>query len=170
MKVFIIAAISADGFIGQDDAHRSFSWTSKEDKQLLVQLSKEAGVIVMGSRTFNTFRVRRAPPGRKLIIYTSHPETIAGEGDIETTKEDPRKLVARLKKAGAAGLAIEGGATIYKLFMDSGVVDELYLTVEPVIFGSGTSLFSGPVAADLLLLESRLLNDNTVLLHYIVKK
>ncbi|HEV2403641.1 MAG TPA: dihydrofolate reductase family protein [Candidatus Saccharimonadales bacterium] len=166
MKVFIIAALSADGFIGAGEAHRSFDWTSKEDKQLLVELSKEAGVIVMGSKTFNTFRIRRAPPGRRLIVYTRHPETVKGEGDIQTTHETPQNLIERLRAEGCHGLAIEGGSSIYKLFLDSGIVDELYLTIEPVLFGNGAPLFSGPVSTQLTLLENRQLNDNTVLLHY----
>lgn len=170
MKVFIIAALSADGFISEGEARRSFDWTSKEDRQLLVQLSKEAGVIVMGSKTYNTFQVRRAPPGRRLIIYTTHPDTISGEGDIQTTDEDPKALVARLRDEGFTGLAVEGGATIYKLFLDNDLVDELYLTVEPILFGQGTPLIGSPLERKLSLLESRQLNDNTVLLHYAVNR
>lgn len=169
MKVFIIAAMSTDGFIGLGPEHRSLDWRSKADAKFFIEKTKEAGVMVMGSTTYKTFRVRKAPPGRRLIIYTSRPETIEGEG-VETTDQDPRALVARLEREGAKALAICGGATIDKLFMDSGIVDELYLTVEPVLFGAGVPLFGGAVQAKLELRESRQLSDNTILLHYAVSK
>jgi dihydrofolate reductase len=169
MRVFIIAAMSADGLIGYDSSHRSLDWRSKEDARLFIQLTKEAGVIVMGSTTYNTFRIRRAPPGRRLLVYTSKPESIDGEG-VEATSEEPRALVERLTHEGATALAVGGGATINKLFMDSGLVDEVYLTIEPVFFGRGVPLFSGEVRVALSLLESTKLSDNTMLLHYAVNK
>ena len=119
MKVYIIAAMTADGFIGLDSEHRSLDWRSKEDARFFIDITKESGVMVMGSVTFNTFRIRRAPPGRRLIIYTSRPGEITGE-NIETTSESPIDLISRLTNEGAKSVAIAGGATINKLFLDSG--------------------------------------------------
>ncbi len=53
MKVSLLAAITADGFIGRDATHLA-DWTGKEDKKMFIELTKEAGTIVMGSRTFAT--------------------------------------------------------------------------------------------------------------------
>lgn len=165
MKVFLIAALTADGFIGRNASHLA-DWTSPEDKKLFVKLTKEAGVLVMGSRTFAT--IGRALPGRKIFVYTSKPEAFAAVDGVEATNEDPAALVARLQTDGTSGLAICGGASIYSLFMQSGVVDELYLTIEPVLFGTGVPLFGNEMETELALLDTRQLNDNTVLLHYSV--
>ena len=162
MKVFLIAAMSADGFIAQTSDQLA-DWTSKEDKQLFVKLTKEAGVMVMGSRTFAT--IGRALPGRRTIVYTSRPEEIIIEG-VETTGEPPTQLVERLEKEGIQALAICGGATIYDLFLRAGVVDELYLTIEPLLFGRGVPLLREAFDAKLSLLETEKLNGDTVLLHY----
>ncbi len=167
MKVFIIAAITADGFIARHSNHLA-DWTSREDKKLFVTLTKDAGVMVMGSRTFAT--IGRALPGRHTIIYTTKPENVAAHEGIETTSESPKALVSRQKAIGAAGIAICGGAAIYDLFMRAGVVDEIYLVIEPKIFGKGIQLFMDDLNIDLALNESRKLNDNTVLLHYTVLK
>lgn len=169
MKVIAVAAITANGFIGQTAEQTSWDWTSPEDRKLLVQLTKEAGTVVLGARTFETFKHMRAFPGRRTIIYTRHPEKLAGIPDIETTDEAPDEFVHRLAREGATGLAVIGGTTIYNQFLASSMLDELYLTVEPIVFGSGVPLF-GEVHAELRLLNTRLLNDNTVLLHYAVKK
>ena len=53
IKVFIIAAISADGFIAKDTNHPAM-WTSKADKKRFIELTKRAGVVIMGATTFKT--------------------------------------------------------------------------------------------------------------------
>nr|AIA17398.1 Dihydrofolate reductase [uncultured bacterium] len=166
MKVFIIAALTADGFIGRDSGHTA-DWTGKEDKKVFTRLTKEAGTIVMGSRTFAT--IGRALPERRNIVYTSRPSEINVEG-VETTSEAPAELIARLEKEGATAVAICGGAAIYHLFMSAGVVDELYITYVPVLFGKGVGLFSDELDVQLELQESEALGDGALLVHYIVKK
>lgn len=166
MKAFIIAAITADGFIGRSNSHQA-DWTGKADKKVFINLTKEAGIMIMGSRTFAT--IGRALPDRRNIIYTNNPETITAS-DVETTSEDPATLLARLEKEGANAVAICGGASIYDLFMREKLVDELYLTVVPVIFGRGLQLFTSELAADLLLLDTESLEGGAVLLHYKITK
>ncbi len=164
MKVFIIAAQSSDGFIARS-THELADWTSSEDKKLFVRLTKAAGVMVMGKTTFQT--IRRALPGRRTIVYTHHPELITAVG-VETTSETPQHLVHRLAAEGVRELAVCGGSAIYTQFMKAGVVDELYLTVEPVVFGSGIPLFSELVPDTLKLLGSEHLSEDVVLNHYTV--
>jgi dihydrofolate reductase len=166
MKTFLIAAITADGFIGRDSGHTA-DWTGGEDKKVFVRLTKEAGTMVMGSNTFAT--IGRALPGRRTIVYTSKPENITAE-NVETTSEDPATLLTRLEREGAHAVAICGGAAIYNLFMQASLVDELYLTISPLLFGQGLPLFTGPLNAPLELLESTPLADGSVLLHYVVKQ
>lgn len=164
MRVFIIAAITADGYIARDSGHKA-DWTSSDDKKLFVQLTKEAGVMVMGSSTFLT--IGKALPGRRSIVYTTRPEQITTEG-IETTNESPRALIARLEAEGEKAVAVIGGSKTYDLFMRAGVVEEIYLTVEPKLFGTGLPLFASELDINLSLQEVRNLNQRTVLLHYAV--
>jgi dihydrofolate reductase len=164
MKVFIIAALTADGFIGRNAEHLA-DWTSPEDKKLFVSLTKQAGTMIMGSRTFAT--IGRALPGRRTIVYTSKPDDFSVEG-VEATNESPEVLLQRLTAEGVETVAVCGGASIYGLFMRAGVVNELYITIEPVVFGTGVTLFDAETETTLQLLETRQLNDNTVLLHYAV--
>jgi dihydrofolate reductase len=166
MNVFLIAAVTADGFIGRHSAHNA-DWTSKEDKKLFVQLTKAAGVMVMGSRTFKT--IGRALPERRMIVLTSQPDTITAEG-VEVTSESPQELVQRLRAEGVQNLAVCGGAAVYAQFMEANLVDELYLTVEPLLFGTGVPLFASDLDVALTLLKTEKLNDNAVLLHYRVNK
>lgn len=164
MKVFIIAAITADGYIGLDESHRATSWTSTADKKFFVRRTKEAGVVVMGRKTFDTFA--RPLKDRRLIILSRDPAAVTLEG-IESTNESPAELVTRLEQEGVAELAVCGGASVYSQFMQSGLVSELYLTVMPKTFGEGVLLFNSPQDNNLQLISAEVMDDeNSVLLHY----
>lgn len=164
MIVTLIAAMSADGFIAQSGDQSSLDWTSKEDTRFFVEKTKEIGTVVMGRKTFGT--IGRALPGRRTIVMSAkgRPED-APEG-VEYSAEAPNTLVARLAEEGVGRVAICGGASVYAQFLTAGLVDELFLTVEPVLFGSGIPLAPECGRIDLELMESRALGDRAVLHHY----
>lgn len=160
MKAFIIAALTADGFIAKNSAHTPLGWTSKEDKQFFTKRTREAGVVVMGKNTYET--IGRPFPGRHTIVYAEDKEY---EG-VEITQKTPQELLEDLEKRGFKELAVCGGSTIYTMFMEAGVVDTIYLTVEPVLFGQGMNLFNKEMDVKLRLIESKKIGDNTILIEY----
>ncbi len=162
MKVILVAALTADGYIGRG-AHETADWTSKQDKGTFVRLTREAGIMVMGANTFAT--IGRALPGRRTIVYTHHPERLKVPG-VETTTETPAELVTRLSAQGASGLAVCGGTQIYTQFMQAGLVDELYLTTEPVIMGQGITLLRTSLDTQIELLETTVRRGRSVVNHY----
>jgi dihydrofolate reductase len=172
MHVFLLAAITADGFIGRSADNRSFDWTSPEDKAFYVKMIKQAGVVVMGSTSFKTFT--RYPRGLKFVIYTSKPEEFTNpKPEVITTwatQESPQAVLEQLKAEGHQEVAICGGASIYTMFMKAGLIDTLYLTVEATVFGQGIKLFNDEVTQSIELAGVEKLGDNTVLLKYTVKK
>ena len=159
-KAFIIAAVTADGFIAKDDKHSSFGWNSKEDKKRFVELTKRAGVVVMGSKTYATL------PGllkeRVNIVY-SKSKTFEG---AETTQKNPHELLRELENRGFKEVAICGGSQIYALFMKAGVVDRLFLTIEPLLFGKGVSLFNESLNQQLSLISAVQGESGSLLLEY----
>lgn len=165
MKVTLMAALTADGFIAKDDAHLSTQWTSDEDRRTFWRTSKEIGHLVVGAKTFATFRGKMK--GRKIYVY-SRQEQVANphENDIEIVSADPRDFLANLAERGVSEVLLAGGASIYTLFLQAGVVDRLLLTYEPVLFGQGVSLFSAEVDAKLTLVAVHDLSDQTKMLEY----
>lgn len=161
MKTFIIAAITADGFIARAD-NELVSWTSKADKAFFRDTTKRAGTMIMGSRTFET--IGKALPGRRTIVM-SRTKKFNG---VETTNESPKELVARLQKEGVHELAICGGSAIYTSFMKEGLVDTVYLTVEGMFFGSGVHLFKEKIEAKMELRTVTNIGEGSVVLEYSV--
>lgn len=162
--VFIIAALTADGFIGKNNSHLA-DWTSKEDKTFFIEISKKAGVVVMGLNTFNT--MKKPLKDRVNIVYSE--EKINCDG-VEITSKEPKKLLEELYNRGFKEVAICGGSQIYTLFMESGLVDALYLTIEPLVFGSGISLFNKPLNKKLEFKNIKKIGDQTLMLEYTVIK
>jgi dihydrofolate reductase len=171
MHVILLAAISVDGCIAQRKEQSSTEWNSVEDKKFFRERSTEAGVLIMGSTTFATFH--RALPNRLLLIYTSKPESLAqfDPDHIRAVSGPPAQLLAELAAQGTKEVAIAGGASIYHQFLAAGLVDEVILTVEPVLFGAGVRLLPNEIHIDLVLKKSTRLNEQgTMVMEYAVKK
>ncbi|MEK7609835.1 MAG: dihydrofolate reductase family protein [Patescibacteria group bacterium] len=158
IKCFIIAAMTADGYIAKEVKHAAF-WTSKEDKKRFIELTKRAGVVIMGLNTFQT--LPRPLNERRNIVYS--PEKIEG---IETTAKEPKELFKELENQGVKEVAICGGSQIYTMFMKAGVVDRLYLTIEPLVFGNGLRLFKEELHYHLELKSAVQAESGALLLEY----
>ncbi|MDO8474438.1 MAG: dihydrofolate reductase family protein [bacterium] len=167
MKVFIIAALSADGFIAKNPGQSTLTWRSKGDRQFFIAKTKEARVVVMGLNTAKTSK--RPMPDRLNIIYAKSKEELPHWQEFEgweVTQKDPASLIQEITERGYDQVAICGGSTIYTMFMQAGVVGTLYLTIEPVLFGQGMNLFNKEVDKNLTLISTTKLEDNTLLLEY----
>lgn len=160
MKTFLIVAQSLDGFIARNPDQSSLVWTSKADTKRFVSLTKRAGVIVMGAKTFST--IGKTLPGRRMIVYSS--KKIVG---VETTTLPPRELIKKLEAEGHSEVAICGGSQIYTLFAKAGVIDTMYVTIESFVFGSGVRLFTEHIPLDIELVnEETKTEGSTIFLTY----
>lgn len=165
MKTFIIAVLSADGLIAEAQEQSSVTWRSKEDRKFFIEKTREARVVIMGANTFHT--MARPMPDRLHIVYSYEPIDVPG---VEATSKAPGEVLRDLEARGYTQVAICGGATIFTMFMDAGLVDKLYITIEPVIFGAGMTLFNKKFEKNLELVSMQKLGEQTVLLEYNVIK
>ena len=162
IPVTLIMAMTADGKIAKDSTQLA-NWTSREDKKLFVEISKQHGVIMMGENTFNTFP--KPLPGRLNVVFTKqeNPEEI---NEVKWVSGEPEKVLEELEILGYKSALLGGGSTLNSLFLKNKLINEIILTVEPKIFGSGLSLFNEDINADLELITMEKLNENTIMLKY----
>lgn len=170
MHVFLLAAQTLDGKIARHAGERSFDWTSPEDKQFYIDHIKLADAIVIGRASFSTFK--RYPRQSRWLIYTSKPEEFVNPRPevirAEGTNEDPAELLRRLEREGCQNVAICGGSSIYKLFLQAGLVQTMFLTIEPVIFGAGVPLIDQPINSKLRLNQVHNLTQSVKVIEYTV--
>ncbi|MEK9177876.1 MAG: dihydrofolate reductase family protein [Patescibacteria group bacterium] len=161
MKCFIIAALTADGYIGRNAKHAAM-WTGKEDKKRFIEITKRAGVMVMGQNTWHT--LGKPLKDRLNIVYS--PTLLPLVAGMETTAKSPADLLQELESRGFKEVAICGGSQIYTMFMKSGLVDTLYLTIEPILFGDGIKLFKEELDYRLRLVSCVQTEGGALLLEY----
>ncbi len=167
MKVILLMAITLDGKIAKDSDHFA-DWTEKADKKLFVELTKRAGVLIMGSKTYDT--IGRPLPGRKNIVLTRDKNRTSDNPDLVFTSDSPRDILSSLAKEGFTEVILAGGQKINTLFVQENLIDEIIVSVSPVIFGQGLSLFDENIALKLQLEKQEKLGENSVALYYKVIK
>jgi dihydrofolate reductase len=170
MKAILIFVSSLDGKITRWGDPMIRSWSSKSDQEHFDAIWKDTHVIIMGSGTYDPDPVK--PVSRHLFfVLTRQPERYKSRevpGRLEFTDDSPLLLIERFKKADEEKVLIVGGARIAALFLKAQLIDELWLTIEPKIFGSGSSF----VNDEKLNIELKLLsciqanNQGTLILKY----
>lgn len=167
MKVILVMAVTADGKIARNSRH-PVNWTGKEDKKWFVRLTQDAGVVIMGSKTFDM--IGKILPGRKNIVLTRNTSRKSDTDRLLFTDKSPDVLLKDLAEDGVTTVAVIGGTMINSLFLRHHLIDEIYLTVIPTLFGEGLSLFDSEMEIQLELLEHHIIEPNVILLRYAVKR
>ena len=163
MHVSLMVAITVDGKIARASDHYP-DWTGKADKQLYVEITRKAGVMIMGSTTFDI--IGRVLPGRKTIVMTRNTDRQSDRDDLVYTQAPPGQIISDLESQGYEEAVVVGGAKINQLFAEKGLIDELILTLSPYAFGTGLSVFSGAVDLKLALKKFWQLDENTLCVRY----
>jgi dihydrofolate reductase len=165
MKVTLLMALTADGKIARSDAHLT-DWTESEDKKIFKIFTQKAGVVIMGSKTYDT--LDRPLPGRKVVILTRKKGRVSPWDNIVFSNLHPGQLLAELEREGYRHVVVSGGAMINTLFAKNRLIDDMILTYSPRIFGTGVSLFSEALDMDLILKEVHRAGENLIYAHYAV--
>lgn len=160
-----IVATTIDGHIAKHSRHFS-SWTSKEDKDFLHAILDTCDAILVGRSTYDM--AKKPLSKRNCIVFTRNTNN---KKDLPVlTHLDPAKqsLTQLIKKRGYKKIGILGGEQIYSYCLENNLLDELFLTIEPVSFGYGLSLFKTKKLAKWKLKSVKKLNNRgSLLLHYL---
>lgn len=163
MKLTLVMAVTADGKIARHDEHFP-DWTGKADKRMFKGLTEQAGVVIMGSTTYQT--IGKPLPNRLNVVMTRRPGDYQERSNLVFTADPADQVLAALALKGYHTAVLAGGSTINSLFLRMRLINEMILTISPVIFGRGMSLFSDPADVRLELISSSMLDHHSVMLHY----
>lgn len=175
MHIILAMVISVDGKSTKHDLPDQF-WASREDTKQLSKLISENNLILMGGKTYEIAKSRIKPSEGKLrIIITRDPEKFSEnvvEGQLEFSSTPISELVSNLESQGFKQMLLLAGEHLNKEFFEANLIDEVYLTVEPKIFGSGNGIsYEANLDIQLELIDMEKLNEQgTILLRYKVVK
>ncbi len=124
-------------------------------------LKTEAPIIIATSKfalKYNIEQLQKANPNIEFIA--------CGQSVINL-----KDLLWQLHEMGVKKILLEGGRKLSRRMLDEDLVDEIYLTIAPVLIGEGLSFVHGKLENQIkLTLEGILQYGDEVVLHYLVKK
>jgi len=114
-------------------------WTSLKDQEYFKKIWSESQLIILGSGTFDAEPIT-PPLNNLLVIMTrniSNYKKYEVLGHLEFSDKSPVELTEQFEKRGFKTMIVAGGAHIATSFLKEQLIDELWLTIEPKIFGTG---------------------------------
>ena len=161
-KVSVYIATSLDGFIARNEG--KLDWL--DEANATVPVGEDCGfqafmdsvdTLIMGRKTYKkVLSFGKWPYGRTPVVILSHnaisfPPSIP---DMVTHSSEPlHHLLKRLSGEGTEHVYVDGGITIQR-FLAEGLIDEITVTVIPIILGGGIPLF-GQLVKDVKLTHER---------------
>ena len=163
----MIAVASLNGYLARDEKD-DMQWTSEEDKKQLHQfLKNHTDISIIGRKTYDLAKhIFQEYP---CLILTRDVETKEQVSD-HSWKINPEKtsLIEFIEERRWQNISVLGGKEVYTYFLNKNLIDEIRLTIEPVLFDSGMLLFEGlKNAPNLSLISSEELGSSgAVLVRY----
>ncbi|HCY86576.1 MAG TPA: dihydrofolate reductase [Desulfobacteraceae bacterium] len=163
MEVILLMATTLDGMIARD-SRQFVDWSGKADKQYFVKITRDAGAMIMGSKTYDT--IGRPLPGRLNIVMTRDKSRKSDSDNLIFTDQAPSDILRDLENRGYDKVALIGGAIVNSMFAKANLITDVHLTLVPKIFGKGLSLFTDTLDMELELTEYRELDKGHLLMIY----
>lgn len=168
-------ASSLDGFIATPDDE--LDWLLQFDgfaggKESYDAFMADVGCIVMGGDTYAWLRKHEPGswpyPETPCWVFTHHELSAPQGADVTFVRGPVAEFVEDLKaEAGGRNVWIVGGGVLAAQFADAGAVDEIIISIIPVVLGTGKAVLplSGPTPP-LELVSSHTLGRGIVELRY----
>ena len=146
-KVILFIAMSLDGYIA--DQYGKVDWLAGQDRQkdtidTFEGFVKNIDTVIMGWKTYHQIITELSPehwvyPNLKSYVVTH--QQVTSTQNIIFTSEKPQDIVSKLKQKQGKDIWICGGSQMIQPLLKSQLIDEYYITVIPILLGSGIRLF-----------------------------
>jgi len=167
-KTVLFIASSLDGYIAKTNG--SVDWLPVNGSSGYNEFYKSIDTVIMGKKTYDQVLTFGAYPykDKKSYVLTRNDAQSVDE-DIQLVN-NVEKLTKTLLASTGSNIWLVGGAEIITIFMNLGFIDEIILSIIPVVLGSGIPLFTNLQKETKLQLIKTTEYDALVELHYKVLK
>lgn len=169
MKVTLYMAISTDGYIAKRDGVSD--WVSEVDSEIFQAKISEKGCVVVGRKTYDQYYGDLYPIRDVTnIVLTTDPTRKENQENVIFTNT-PKEALRLASEKGYSEVLLVGGGITNAAFLRENLIDEIFLSVHPLILGEGIKIFENyECEVKLTLLEAKQLKEGLVQLHYRVEK
>jgi dihydrofolate reductase len=179
-KTIYFAAATLDGYISDPDDgiewltgfESNYEGTGEEVEGAIDAFIEDTGAMVMGSSTYEFILGHDWVYGERPTWVMTSRQLPAIEGADIRFHDGPVADIhpEMLEAAGDRNLWVVGGGTVASDFADAGLIDELWVTIVPIVLGDGKPLFSRPIDRPMRLLGTRTLTSGMHELRYALAK
>lgn len=172
-KLCLFIAMSLDGYIAKPDGDISFlDEMSQEGEDYGYNAYIETiDIVILGRKTYDKILSMGNESfygERKVYVVTRNPRPDSGRTTFYSG--DLTDLVQSLKSRAGKNIYCDGGAEIVQRLLAEQLIDELTISIVPVILGTGIRLFDGIYPEQKFkLLESKSFPKGLSQLHYAIK-
>lgn len=173
MAIQLYIATTLDGYIAtEDDGLQWLFDVQGQGDNGYGDFIKNINLLIMGNRTYQW--IKKAEPNgwpypNQISYVLTHQKEIYQVQENEKIRFTDLSFLDQLNTSTQKIWLVGGGETI-RYFLEKQLVDELQITVAPVLLGKGIPLFPpGDYCQKLQLLETKTYGQ-FVELHYLVKK
>ncbi|MEU9744882.1 dihydrofolate reductase family protein [Streptomyces niveus] len=168
--------ISADGWAGGEDSPGYFGYYGPELEEWITTESAQPQLVVFGRRTYEALaglpEEARDEAWRRMselnaVVFSTTLESVSWP-NTRVCRSDLVAEVGRLKRESDVPLRTMGSLSVARQLLDAGLVDRLRLMTFPLLVGASgrEPFFAGVAAADLELVDRRVLDGRVLLIEY----
>jgi dihydrofolate reductase len=138
LQLFI--ATSLDGYIAGPGG--DLGWLFHDADYGYTPFHARVDTVLMGRRTYETALAFEPWPyaGRKAVVFTRNGDLRVSSPDTVATSRAPADVVAELRTRDGGMLWLVGGGELVRACLDADLVDDLVVSIHPLILGGGTPL------------------------------
>ena len=171
-KVILGLAVTLDGFI--EGPNGEYDWCFTDQDYGLNEFFSRVDSIFIGRKSYEIAQ-QYAANNNGQIVPGMPPMTEYVFSNTLTSVKEGARLIAndsmaearRIKAQPGKDIWLYGGASLTDSLMKEGLVDELWMSVHPILLGSGKPLFCRQdYRTQLTLLDSQTYNTGLVSLRY----
>ena len=172
-KVAFRVANSLDNYIARKDG--SFDWIlgGEEANSVMTELWRNIDTVVIGRKTYEPVLKSGKPfptsPGVKNYVL-SRTLKEGSDKNVEIIREDVVEFIRRLRTEEGKDIFVMGGGLLARPLFEAKLIDEIGVSIHPVLLGSGIPLFHEMSRQiDLELIECKSFKNGCVSVNYRVK-
>lgn len=174
-KLILGLAITLDGYI--EGPNGEYDWCFTDQDYGLNEFFKRIDAMFIGRKSYEMMQQYtenskgEVVPGMPVLTEYVFSTTLTSVKESAVLVSGYSIAEARkIKNQPGKDIWLFGGASLYNTLMKEGLVDELWLSVHPILLGSGKRLFQEQSSRTLLtLLESKTYETGLVSVRYSVE-
>lgn len=138
-RVLLNLAVSLDGFI--EGPNGAFDWCLTDQDYGMTAFLKRCDTIIFGRKSYETLLDYEADPYPDKMKYVFSNTIGSVAGNAAVVHGNTSEAVAKIKQRAEGDIWFFGGAALLEDFLQHDLIDEMHLSVHPLLLGEGKLLF-----------------------------